>query len=238
MTGSIVSDPSSVKRPTLPMTQPPGSCLPHGTAPESRRYQWWLKRLIDMVCSFFGLLVLSPFLLLIAVLIKLDSPGPCLIRQNRAGYLGREFGMLKFRTMAADTGKSLSHLMNQNRENALMVKMDGNDPRITRLGKWLRRFSIDELPQLWNILKGEMSLVGPRPLLVENVRLHRKRYLRRLATLPGLTCYWQISGRSTIRDFEQVLSLDEQYIHQWSLLKDFWILAKTVPVVLFAKGAV
>jgi lipopolysaccharide/colanic/teichoic acid biosynthesis glycosyltransferase len=118
-----------------------------------------------------------------------------------------------------------------------MVKMDGNDPRITRLGRWLRKFSIDELPQLVNVFRGEMSLVGPRPLMVQNVRKHRKSYLRRLATLPGLTCYWQISGRSAIRDFEQVLALDEQYLRDWTVFRDIEILLKTVPVVIFAKGA-
>lgn len=206
-------------------------------APESKWLQWQLKRMVDVTASLGGLIVLSPMLLVVMLLIKMDSPGPCLIRQRRMGYLGQEFYMYKFRTMVNDANKQIGQLMQDGKENRLMVKMQGNDPRITRIGKWLRKFSIDELPQLWNILVGEMSLVGPRPLLIENVKKHRKSYLRRLATLPGLTCYWQISGRSEIREFEQVLALDERYIQKWNILKDFEILLKTIPVVIQAKGA-
>ncbi len=216
----------------------PSPVFYQGPVPACVSGQWAIKRGLDVLASGLGLLVLLPFLLLVGLLIRLDSPGPCLLRQKRVGYLGREFEMLKFRTMKVATGQDLAKLLRQDANNALMVKMDKDDPRITPLGKWLRRFSIDELPQLWNVLMGEMSLVGPRPLLAENVKLHRKRYLRRLATLPGLTCYWQISGRSSIREFDQVVALDEQYLCQWSVGRDLGILLKTVPVVLNAKGAV
>lgn len=205
-------------------------------APEAKWIQWRLKRLMDILLSGAGLLVLSPLFLITMLLIKLDSPGPCFICQRRVGYLGREFGMYKFRSMIANADKQIETLRSKNETNELMFKMK-NDPRITTLGRWLRRYSIDELPQLFNVLKGDMSLVGPRPPLPDEVRKYRKNYLKRLSTLPGLTCYWQISGRSDIKDFNQVVSLDEQYIKRWSLWIDFKILFKTFPVVFSAKGA-
>lgn len=205
-------------------------------APETKRIQWRVKRLLDSILSLTGLIVLAPLFIAAMLLIKLDSPGPCFIRQCRVGYLGREFGMYKFRSMIPDADKHLSRLLQNNETSELMFKMK-RDPRITRVGYWLRRYSIDELPQLWNVLKGDMSLVGPRPPLPSEVRRYRKHYLRRLGTMPGLTCLWQISGRSDIKDFAQVVRLDEQYIRQWSLWMDFLILLRTLPVVISAKGA-
>jgi lipopolysaccharide/colanic/teichoic acid biosynthesis glycosyltransferase len=130
----------------------------------------------------------------------------------------------------------LKQLVENNETSELMFKMK-RDPRVTRVGYWIRRYSIDELPQLWNVFKGDMSLVGPRPPLPDEVKRYRKHYLRRLGTVPGLTCFWQISGRSDITDFRQVVALDETYIARWSLLLDFEILLKTLPVVISAKGA-
>lgn len=205
-------------------------------APETKRFQWMAKRLVDIVCSSVGLLMLSPLLLLVMLLIRMDSPGPLIIRQRRVGYLGQEFEMYKFRSMVVDADKQLQHLLHNNETNELMFKMK-RDPRVTRVGYWLRRFSIDELPQLWNVLKGDMSLVGPRPPLPHEVKRYRKSYLRRLGTVPGLTCFWQISGRSEIKDFRNVVELDQSYITQWSLWLDFQILLKTIPVVVTAKGA-
>lgn len=206
------------------------------TAPEAKWIQWSVKRLIDIVLSSTGLILLSPLLLLIMLLIKADSPGPYFIKQQRVGYLGKTFYMYKFRSMVNNADGALRTLRQQNETNELMFKMK-KDPRVTRLGYWLRRYSLDELPQLVNILRGEMSLVGPRPPLPEEVKRYRKNYLKRLGTRPGLTCFWQISGRSDIKDFNQVVALDEAYILNWSLWMDFMILLKTFPVVVSAKGA-
>jgi exopolysaccharide biosynthesis polyprenyl glycosylphosphotransferase len=205
-------------------------------APEAKRFQWFLKKGLDILLSGSGLIFLAPLLLIIMILIKLDSPGPCFIRQRRVGYLGKEFYMFKFRSMVQNADACLTNLIGKNETNELMFKMK-KDPRVTRVGYWLRRYSLDELPQLYNVLKGEMSLVGPRPPLPDEVKKYRKGYLRRLGTVPGLTCYWQISGRSDIKDFRQVVQLDEEYIQNWSLLVDFQILFKTLPVVISAKGA-
>ncbi len=205
-------------------------------SPQAKRIQWFMKRGMDILLSGGGLILLSPFLALVMLLIKLDSPGPCFIRQRRVGYLGQEFYMYKFRSMVADADRYRQALLAQNETNDFMFKMKA-DPRITRVGKWIRRYSIDELPQLINVLKGEMSLVGPRPPLPDEVCRYRKSYLKRLATVPGLTCNWQISGRSDIQNFDQVVELDVSYIRSWSLWRDLEILIKTVPIVISAKGA-
>ncbi len=205
-------------------------------APEAKQFQWRIKRIIDIVLSATGLLILSPLLLMVMLLIKLDTPGPCFIRQRRVGYLGQEFTMFKFRSMVQNADQILKQIASQNETNELMFKMK-RDPRVTRVGYWIRKYSIDELPQLWNVLKGDMSLVGPRPPLPDEVRKYRKHFLVRLGTVPGLTCLWQISGRSDIKDFRQVVQLDESYIRQWSLWLDFQILFRTLPVVITARGA-
>lgn len=194
------------------------------------------KRLVDMGISTLLLLLLAPLMLAVAFCIKLDSPGPIFFKQRRMGLNGRTFVLLKFRSMIKDAEKQLGELVSRNEMNGPVFKIR-NDPRITRVGKWIRRLSIDELPQLINVLKGDMSLVGPRPPLPEEVSLYIRKHRRRLSMRPGLTCIWQTSGRNEIQDFETWASLDLEYIDNWSLKKDFELLLKTVPAVLSGFGA-
>jgi exopolysaccharide biosynthesis polyprenyl glycosylphosphotransferase len=195
----------------------------------------FLKRLVDI---FFGslLFILSfPLMILISIAIKIDSKGPVLFKQIRLGLNGRKFLIYKFRTMfegAENFKKDVSHL---NVMDGPVFKAP-SDPRLTKVGKFLRKFSLDELPQLYNVLKGEMSLVGPRPLIPEEIEKFERWQKRRLSMKPGLTCLWQISGRSKL-DFETWMKLDLEYIDNWSLKKDFIILLKTIPAVLTGKGA-
>lgn len=203
---------------------------------EEKPFQWFLKRAFDYTVSFSGLIAISPLLALVAALIKLDSEGPVLYKQKRIGLYGKEFKIYKFRSMRKDADKELDKLKGQNQTNDLMFKMF-DDPRVTKIGKFIRKYSIDELPQLFNVLRGEMSLVGPRPPLPGEVWHYEKRHYLRLATVPGLTGLWQVSGRSTIKDFDAVLQIDYSYIDNWNFFTDIKILAKTVPVVLFAKNA-
>ncbi len=205
-------------------------------APEAKKMQWALKRVVDILGSSLGLIFLSPVLFLVMALIKLESPGPCFIRQRRVGYLGKDFYMYKFRSMVEDADDQLKVLLKHNETNDFMFKMK-QDPRITKIGYWIRRYSIDELPQLWNVLHGEMSLVGPRPPLPDEVKRYPKSFLVRFSTKPGLTCFWQINGRSDIKDFKQVVEFDARYIREWNLWLDFKILLQTLPVVILAKGA-
>ena len=198
--------------------------------------QWSLKRSFDYCSTLFGLTLISPLLALVAILIKLDSKGPVFYKQKRIGLYGKEFEMYKFRSMRQDADKEYEKLKQLNETNELMFKVF-NDPRITRVGKFIRKYSIDELPQLFNVLKGEMSLVGPRPPLPREVQHYEKRHYLRFATLPGLTGLWQVSGRSKIKEFDTVLQLDFSYINRWSFLMDIGLLFKTIPVVLFAKNA-
>lgn len=197
-------------------------------------YQWIIKRSIDFTGSAIGLLMLLPFLIVIATIISIESEGPVIYKQKRIGLKGKEFEMYKFRSMRADAEKLLHQLLEKNEIGSGMFKML-NDPRITRVGKWLRKFSIDELPQLFNVLKGDMSLVGPRPPIESELQDYKQWHYFRFATLPGLTGLWQVSGRSRIKEFDQVVEMDYQYIRNWSLWLDFKLLLKTVPVVLFAK---
>jgi exopolysaccharide biosynthesis polyprenyl glycosylphosphotransferase len=198
--------------------------------------RWVVKRAIDFAGALFGLLVLSPVLLLIAAGVKLTSPGPIFFVQERYGLRKRRFQMYKFRTMVANADRLQASLENKNEADGPVFKIK-NDPRVTPLGRFLRRTSLDELPQLINVLKGDMSLVGPRPLPVRDVHLFRHGWLmRRFSVPPGLTCLWQISGRSNL-GFDDWIALDLQYIDRWSLALDFEILAKTVPVVLRGTGA-
>ncbi|MCY7348135.1 MAG: sugar transferase [Pyrinomonadaceae bacterium] len=213
--------------------------LPLLSLHSSPRFSWRveLKRLFDIVLSAGLLILLAPLFLLIAILIKLDSPGPCCFYQERMGYNKRRFFIIKFRTMVTDAEVRLNEIQHLNEKNGPIFKIK-NDPRITRIGKYLRKFSLDELPQLINILLGDMSLVGPRPLaLREALKLEEPFYKRRFCVRPGLTCLWQISGRSNL-SFEEWMELDLKYIDHWSLHLDWWILAKTVPAVLTARGAV
>jgi exopolysaccharide biosynthesis polyprenyl glycosylphosphotransferase len=207
------------------------------TVPGFRGSQLFIKRAVDIAVSALGLILLSPLLLLVAIAIKLDSRGPALFTQNRVGYAGSVFRVLKFRTMSADADKmkaSLLHLNASGDERLFKIK---EDPRITKLGKFLRKWSIDEFPQLFNVLSGEMSLVGPRPFFESDLRTYLDHHFARLGAKPGITGLWQVKGRSSVTDFEEVVRLDREYIEQWSVWLDFWILVQTIPAVLRGRGA-
>jgi exopolysaccharide biosynthesis polyprenyl glycosylphosphotransferase len=193
-----------------------------------------VKRITDVVLAGAALALLLPFMLLIVLLIKLTSPGPAIFRQERCGLNGRRFTFYKFRSMsdnAEELKASLVHL--SSKSTAFKIP---NDPRITRLGRFLRKFSIDEWPQLWNVFKGEMSLVGPRPAVPEEVKLYQRWQRRRLRMRPGLTCLWTLAGRDAL-DFETWMKMDMQYIDSWSLALDWKIILGTIPRVLTGKGA-
>lgn len=198
-------------------------------------YRLYVKRGFDVLTSLFGLVLLSPFFLVIAILIKLDSRGPVFFRQVRAGKDGREFLFYKFRSMIEDAEELKESLMHLNELDGPVFKIS-EDPRITRIGRFLRRTSLDELPQLINVLRGEMSLVGPRPPLPCEVENYESWQREKLTVVPGITCLWQISGRNHI-GFTEWMRLDIEYIRRQSLGLDFRILARTVPAVLSRKGA-
>ena len=194
------------------------------------------KRLLDIVVSLELLLLLAPLFLVVAVLIKLESPGPIFFRQTRVGRWGKLFSMWKFRSMYVDAEARKAELLARNESaGGVLFKMK-HDPRITRVGRFIRRASIDELPQFWNVLVGDMSLVGPRPALPSEVDKYSLADRRRLEVIPGITCIWQVSGRSDIPFPEQV-KLDVRYIESSSLRQDILILLKTVPAVLLGRGA-
>lgn len=195
-----------------------------------------LKRLIDILGATLGILLVSPVLLLTAIAIKIDDPGPVLFKQVRSGRNGRRFVMLKFRSMCVDAEKKQKELMHLNEMAGPVFKIR-HDPRITRVGRFIRKTSIDELPQLFNVFIGHMSLVGPRPPLPSEVAQYEPWQRRRLSVRPGITGMWQVSGRNEIDDFDQWMQLDLKYIDSWSLWLDLKILFKTVPVVLLHKGA-
>jgi lipopolysaccharide/colanic/teichoic acid biosynthesis glycosyltransferase len=195
------------------------------------------KRIVDVILSAVLLIILSPILALIALAIRLDSPGSPFFFQERAGLGGKRFRMIKFRTMreGADFEKAdLAHLNHTGDARLFKIR---DDPRTTRLGGFLRRWSLDELPQLFNVLIGEMSLVGPRPFFEADFRDYEDHHFRRLDAKPGLTGLWQVSGRSEVLDFEDVVYLDRQYIEQWSFWLDMSILFRTIPAVLGRTGA-
>jgi len=194
-----------------------------------------VKRGIDMVGAVIGLMLAAPLLVVAAVAIKLSSPGPVLFRQSRAGLRGRSFDMLKLRTMYRDAEERRWELLHLNEMDGPVFKIR-EDPRITLVGRLLRHYSVDELPQLWNVLTGDMSLVGPRPPIPAEVAHYTTAECRRLSMRPGLTCLWQISGRNSV-GFAEWVKLDLEYIDGWSLVADFKILAKTVSVVLRGTGA-
>ncbi len=193
------------------------------------------KRALDVALSSLILLLALPIVLAVAVAIRLSSRGSVLFRQTRCGLNGRRFTLYKFRTMTEDAEERLAELRHLNEMDGPVFKVRA-DPRVTRLGRVLRKFSLDELPQLWNVLRGDMSLVGPRPPIPEEVARYERWQRRRLSMKPGLTCLWQVNGRNEL-DFGSWIELDLQYIDSWSLSLDLKILLKTIPVVLSGRGA-
>ncbi|TMA38662.1 MAG: sugar transferase [Deltaproteobacteria bacterium] len=206
-------------------------CLPY----EEKPWQMALKRLFDIVCSATALWVLAPLLVAVMVLIKITSRGPIFFRQERAGLRGKPFTVLKFRSMVVNADDLRRSLADRNEQTGPVFKMRA-DPRVTWVGRFIRRHSIDELPQLVNVLRGDMSIVGPRPPLPEEVAQYEPWQLRRLCVCPGLTCIWQVSGRSQV-SFEQWMYMDMQYIDDWSLRRDVDLIFKTLPAVLTGRGA-
>jgi exopolysaccharide biosynthesis polyprenyl glycosylphosphotransferase len=211
---------------------------------KAKRFSWrcvifsaqFLKRFLDIIVASLALTVLSPIFLLVAILIKLEDGGPVFFAQRRVGKWGREFRMFKFRSMCVDAEQRLQALLAKNHHLTGVTFKAKDDPRITRIGKWIRKFSIDEFPQFYNVLRGDMSLVGPRPPVPREVAMYTPADRRRLEVTPGLTCFWQIGGRAEI-DFPEQVRLDVQYIESQSLWLDVKILLRTVPAVLLGRGA-
>ncbi|MBU0691068.1 sugar transferase [bacterium] len=201
-----------------------------------KEWQLLVKRLFDLLFSGIMLLLLTPLLIVIAILIKLHDGGPVFYRWKVVGQNKENFTGYKFRTMVVDADKKKEELMAMNEMAGVAFKMK-HDPRITPVGRLLRKFSLDELPQLWSVFKGDMSIVGPRPPLESELPKFDSWHRRKLSVKPGLTCLWQISGRSTITDFDEWIRLDLAYIDNWTLWLDFKILAKTIPAVLLGRGA-
>lgn len=195
----------------------------------------FVKRVMDIVCSDFALVVLSPILLITALAIKLESPGPAVFVQKRVGVDGKEFNMYKFRSMCMDAEEKLKKIQHKNETEGPTFKMQ-EDPRITRVGHFIRKYSIDELLQLVNILKGDMSIIGPRPAIPREVAQYGEFDKLRLLVKPGLSCYWQISGRSDI-PFDEWMKLDVKYIREMNLLTDIKIILLTFPAVIKGDGA-
>jgi lipopolysaccharide/colanic/teichoic acid biosynthesis glycosyltransferase len=204
----------------------------------------FLKRAFDIGASVIALILLVPIFLVVAVLVTLDG-GPIFFRQKRIGQMGREFTMLKFRSMVVEAEAQLKDLLSKNQKASGITFKMKDDPRITRVGHWLRKSSFDELPQFWNVLRGDMSLVGPRPPIPREVALYSLADRRRLLVKPGITCLWQVGekqgglfeiGDRNAIDFPEQVALDIRYIESQNFLKDLWILLKTVPAILFGKG--
>jgi exopolysaccharide biosynthesis polyprenyl glycosylphosphotransferase len=208
----------------------------HYLSTDTRPFQYAVKRMFDIVASAIGLLVLSPLLLGVAAAIKLTDGGPVFFKQRRVGLHGALFDMLKFRSMVMNADALKDKLMAQNEMQGGVVFKMKNDPRITSIGRFIRKFSIDELPQLINILRGDMTIVGPRPAVPREVALYKVWQRRRLSVRPGLTCYWQVSGRNEI-GFEEWMQLDLRYVDHWNLKIDLELILKTIPVVVTGRGA-
>lgn len=194
-----------------------------------------LKRTLDVVIAFIGLIILAPLFIVIAVMIKIDSPGPVFYRWKVLGLHKKPLTSYKFRTMVQKADELKAALMAQNEMSGAVFKME-NDPRVTSVGRWLRKYSLDELPQLWSVLKGDLSLVGPRPPLQTEVEKFEGWHRRKLSVKPGITCLWQTGGRNEIRDFNEWMRLDLKYIDEWSFWLDLKILLKTVAVVFKGTG--
>jgi exopolysaccharide biosynthesis polyprenyl glycosylphosphotransferase len=202
---------------------------------EQMLMQLLVKRLIDASVSLAALIVLLPLMTIVAIVIKLTSPGPVFFSQCRVGMNQRQFRLYKFRSMVVDAEERKLELQHLNERDGPAFKIE-NDPRTTAIGRFIRKLSIDEVPQLLNVLSGEMSLVGPRPPLPDEVKKYEWLFRKRLSVKPGITCIWQISGRNSV-SFEDWMEMDHEYIENWSLLLDIKILLKTVPAVLFGRGA-
>lgn len=218
---TIESDPSLLKelsqlQEKLPTTHP--------------SVRSWMKRFIDIIGSLVGLLITAILFVPIVIAIKIDDPGPIFFSQIRCGWMGKHFRIWKFRSMCVDAEAKKAELEKQNQVKGAFFKID-NDPRITRVGKFLRRTSLDELPQFWNVLKGEMSLVGTRPPTPNEVERYDVPEWQRLDVKPGMTGEWQVNGRSSVRSFEDVIRLDLQYQKNWSLIYDLKLIFKTIAVV-------
>jgi exopolysaccharide biosynthesis polyprenyl glycosylphosphotransferase len=203
--------------------------------PQSDRAGGWAKRTFDVVVAGCLVLVTSPLLLLVALLVRLQDGGPVLYRQRRVGANGAEFDMIKFRSMVVDAEARLPEIAHANEHDGVLFKIR-EDPRVTRVGRFIRKFSIDELPQLFNVLRGEMSLVGPRPPLVDEYERYEQDTHRRLLVRPGMTGLWQVSGRSDL-PWSEAVRLDLYYVDNWSMVIDLVIVLKTVKAVLFTRGA-
>jgi lipopolysaccharide/colanic/teichoic acid biosynthesis glycosyltransferase len=212
------------------------SFLPSRAFSTSWAFQQTIKRAVDIVVSFAMLVLLSPVFVIIGALVKLTSSGPIFYEFRVLGRGARPFIAYKFRTMVENADALKPSLMRQNEMRGPAFKMR-NDPRITPIGRWLRKFSLDELPQLWSVFVGDMSLVGPRPPFAEEFVQYKSWQWGRLAVTPGITCIWQVTGRSDIRDFDDWAALDAEYIKNWSLGLDFKILLMTIPAVLRGRGA-
>jgi exopolysaccharide biosynthesis polyprenyl glycosylphosphotransferase len=200
-----------------------------------RGFNFYFKRIVDLVISILFLSAIWPVLLTFAILIKLDSPGPFLYQHKRMGYRGTTFNFFKYRTMVTDADKLLEQFKYKSERKGPVFKMS-NDPRVTKLGKFLRRYSLDEFPQLLNVLRGEMSLVGPRPQVLWEAAAYDDWAKRRLRVLPGITGLWQVSGRASL-SYEEMIELDIYYIENWTLGMDIEILLKTLPAIFSKKGA-
>ena len=195
-----------------------------------------LKRMLDIVGSLVGCILSIPIIAIVAIPLKLESPGPLVFKQRRVGRNGRVFYIHKLRSMYVDAEERKKELMARNEMNGLMFKMQ-DDPRITKVGKFIRKTSIDELPQFFDVLRGDMSLVGTRPPTLDEYKQYESHHKRRLSMKPGITGLWQVSGRSNIEDFEEVVKLDTKYIDNWTIWQDIKILLKTVWVVFAGRGA-
>jgi exopolysaccharide biosynthesis polyprenyl glycosylphosphotransferase len=205
--------------------------------PGLRGRQLLLKRVLDILLSSLAILLLAPTLLLIAVAIRLSSSGPILFRQTRVGLGGKPFKITKFRSMVHDAEARRNGLEQESVYSDQRLFKVTNDPRVTRVGAFLRRTSLDELPQLWNVLTGDMSLVGPRPPLPAEVDLYEEHHYTRFDVKPGMTGPWQVNGRNLITDFEEIIQLETEYIRRWTIWKDLGLLLKTIPAVLYMRGA-
>jgi exopolysaccharide biosynthesis polyprenyl glycosylphosphotransferase len=207
----------------------------HFLSVQVKPLQWFMKRFFDIAASFAALAVLSPLLVATAALVKLTSRGPILFKQERVGLRGRRFKMLKFRSMVVNAEELREALMASNEQSGPVFKLK-LDPRVTAVGRFMRKHSIDELPQLVNVLRGDMSVVGPRPPVPAEVAKYEAWHCRRLSVRPGLTCVWQVSGRNEI-SFQDWMLLDMTYIDHWSLAADFGLILRTVPILISGRGA-